>query len=272
MRHLVVGSDRVDAGKTTFSTGLLERVGGVGFKPRAGNDYWFDHDDVRRAVADGRLYGKDAQRLAAASAADVAPEAINPVHRLWRPAPGGGTGIVGRGDRQFVADRLRIPGGDDAFVVGGAADVPAGVREALPLDGATVVDSAAALDEVTRERYLPALSRLAERVRNRDRAVVESYGDVARPLRDVTFDAVVAVEPGRARVFDGERYARACEVVGGSARGGRLEESVGDVTDVVDPTATVALPALSDSERTDPAAVADAYEVALDAAVAAALD
>ncbi|WP_121822645.1 ATPase [Halostella salina] len=271
MRLLVVGSDRVDAGKTTFSTGLLHRVDGLGFKPRAGNDHWFDHDDVVRAVADGRLYGKDAKRLAAASAADVRPEAINPIHRLWRPAPAGGTGIVGRGDRRLVADRLRTPDGDE-FVVGAAADVPDVVREGLPLDGATVVDSAAALDEVTRERYLPALERLAERVVDCERAVVESYGDVAVPLRDVSFDAVAAVEPGRVRVFDGERYLRATEVVGGSARGGRLEESVGDVIDVVDPTATVALPALPDEDRTDPAAVADAYEVAFDAVLAAALE
>jgi hypothetical protein len=48
--------------------------------------------------------------------------------------------------------------------------------------------------------------------------------------------------------------------------------SVADVTDVVDPTATVALPPLPDRERTDPPAVADAYEVAFDAAIAAALE
>ncbi len=40
MKLLVAGGDRVDAGKTTFSTGLLARTDAVGFKPRAGNDYW----------------------------------------------------------------------------------------------------------------------------------------------------------------------------------------------------------------------------------------
>ena len=29
---------------------LVEFAGGVGFKPRAGNDYWFDHDDYRQAA------------------------------------------------------------------------------------------------------------------------------------------------------------------------------------------------------------------------------
>jgi len=271
MRLLVVGSDRVDAGKTTFSTGLLDRIDGTGFKPRAGNDHWFDHDDVLGAVADGRLYGKDANRLAAASAADVTPEAINPIHRLWNPAPDGDTGIVGRGDRHFVVDRLRTPDGDE-FVVNAAADAPPTVQERLPVEDATVVGSAAELNAVTRERYLPAFERLAGRIRDCERAVVESYGDVAVPVRDLSFDAVAAVEPGRACVFDGERFLRAHEVAGGSARGGRLEAAVGDVVELIDPTATVSLPPLADDARTDPAAVADAYEVAFDAVIAAALE
>jgi len=50
MRLLVAGADRVDAGKTTFATGLVAETGAVGFKPRAGNDYWFHHEDVRAAL------------------------------------------------------------------------------------------------------------------------------------------------------------------------------------------------------------------------------
>ena len=282
MRLLVVGSDRVDAGKTTFSTGLVKRIGGVGFKPRAGNDYWFDHDDVRRAVDDGRLYGKDAKRLADASEAAVAPEEINPVHRLWRPSPGPGTGLVGRAERRYVLDRVRSatdgtdlangPIADGEFVVNAAADVPAPVADGLSLADAKRVDSVEALDAVTRDRYLPALERLADRVRDRDRAVVESYADVARPLSGVAFDAVAAVEPGRVRVYDGDRYLTACDVAGGSARQGSLEEAVTDVLDHLDPVATATLPALGDAERSDPSGVADAYEVAFDAVIAAALD
>ena len=76
MRLLVAGGSEVDAGKTTFTEGLVERTGVRGFKPRAGNGYWYDHDDYRRAVETGRLYGKDAKRLADASPGDVRPEAI----------------------------------------------------------------------------------------------------------------------------------------------------------------------------------------------------
>src|SRR6056297_4004761 len=126
MTLLVVGADRVDAGKTTFTVGLLEWLDGVGFKPRAGNDHWFDHDDVRDATADGRLYGKDAARLAAASAADVTPEELNPVHRLWRPSPGPDTGMVGQAHREFVFDRV-----GESFVVNAHADVPESARRRL---------------------------------------------------------------------------------------------------------------------------------------------
>jgi len=276
MRLLVAGGDRVDAGKTTFSTGLLDRVGGVGYKPRAGNDYWFDQDDYRHAVDLGRLFGKDAKRLAAASEVDVRPEKINPIHRLWRPSPGNGRGLIGGADRQFVLDRV-----GDTYVVNADAEVPPSAREGLRIDDAPRVGTVEELNRLTAERYLPQLEALADEIRGRERAVIESYGDVALPLGDVEIDAVAVVEPGRARVFDGDRYLTACEVVAGNGRrtgrafGGRvgsLEERVEDVTAHLDPTATVSLPALGSEERADPGAVADAYEVAYDALLAEAVE
>ncbi|MFB6218968.1 MAG: ATPase [Halobacteriaceae archaeon] len=258
MQLLVAGAAEVDAGKTTFSIGLLERVGGVGFKPRAGNDYWYDHDDYERATTDGRLYGNDARRLAAASAADLAPEEINPVHRLWRPAPGE-AGLVGPEGRAFVCDRV-----GDGYVVNAAADVPPSARERLPLADAERVADIGALNEVARERHLPALAALGERVRATGRAVVESYGDIALPVRELTPDAAAVVEPGRVRVYGGAPYARAHEATETSAAG-QLEQPVGAVVGPLDPAATVGLPALPAEQRADPGAVADAYEVAYDA-------
>jgi len=271
MRLLVAGADRVDAGKTTFSTGLLARIGGTGYKPRAGNDYWFDHDDCLTALSEGRLYGKDANRLAAASAGEHHPEDINPVHRLWRPARGGEGGLIGRDDRSFVLDRV-----DGTFVRNAAARVPDRVERALPLSGATTVETVRDLNAVTRERYFPAFERLTERIAATDRAVVESYGDVASPLQGLAVDAVAVVEPGQARVYDGQRWATACEVASGSVGtdpgAGSLEQRVPDVEGHLSPVANVELPPLPAEDRGNPAAVADAYEVAYDAVVAAALD
>lgn len=262
MKVLVAGGDRVDAGKTTFSTGLLARLGGTGFKPRAGNDHWFDHDDYRRAIEAGRLFGKDAKRLAAASEPAVEPEGINPVHRLWQPAPRGDD-FIGPGDRSFLLDRA-----GDQWIVNDDAAVPSSAAEALPLESARRVGSIDELNDAMAAHALPALQELADRVRRTEPAVIESYGDVARPLENVSIDRVAVVEPLRARIYDGPRFLDACDVAGRSPLDGQLEERVGDVTELLDPAATVELPPLTAAEREDPAAVAEAYEAAYEALVA----
>ncbi len=267
MTVLVAGSTRVDAGKTTFATGLLARLRAtgdtpIGFKPRAGNDYWFDHDDVRAAAAEGRLYGKDVRRLAAVSDGDDEPEGLNPVHRLWRPTPGR-TGMLGDPERTFLVDRVTTDDGP-LFAVNAEAELPASLRESLPLDDAVTVDSVPAFNDLMAERYLPALERLEERVAATETAVVESYGDVALPLSSLDASAVAVVDPGRVRIYDGERYLLACDVASGSAHEGRLEERVEDVVDMLDPLETVPLPALTSAERGDPETVAERYAAAYD--------
>jgi len=267
MRLLVAGGARVDAGKTTFSTGLVARTDAVGFKPRAGNDYWFDHDDFLEATAEGRLYGKDARKLAAASATDVTPEEINAVHRLWRPSPGGGSGLLGKDNREFLVDRV-----GESFVVNGTVELPESVRGALPLADAPRVSTVAAFNEVMTDRHLPEQRSLLAEIEAAERAVVESYADVARPVREIDPDAVAVVEPGRVRVYDGDRYAKGCAVASGGPDAGQLEERVDDVVGLIEPKADARLPPLSNDERADASAVADAYDHAYDAVLAAAFD
>ncbi|WP_224449538.1 ATPase [Haloprofundus salilacus] len=277
MRLLVAGGDRVNAGKTTFSVGLLASLrrngrAPVGFKPRAGNDYWFDHDDYRVAVDAGRLYGKDARKLAAASVGDVDPETINPVHRLWRPTPGR-TGLLGESGRTFLVDRVTGESGPE-FVVNAVAEaeglLPESMSDSLPLSGAVRVESVPEFNEVMRERYVPAAERLARRVTATETSVAESYADIAVPLSDVTFDAVAVVDPGRARIYDGERYLKARDVASGGPHEGQLEEYVDSIVEMIDPLATVDLRALGSAVRGDPDRVADAYAEAYGALVDAA--
>ncbi|ELZ04455.1 hypothetical protein [Natrialba aegyptia] len=269
---LVVGTDRVDAGKTTFSVGLLERTGVRGYKPRAGNDFWFDHDDCRRALAEGRLYGKDAYRLARAEERGRTPERLNPVHRLWRPTPGGGTGLFGQRDREFIVDRLGR-GEDATFVRNATADVPPAVVEALPLEDAIPVESVDEFNDLAERRYVPAFAELADELEAAEVAVVESYSDIAQPLQSLdpaAVTAVAAVEPGRARIYPGDRYCRACEIASSSPRDGALEKRVPDVLEYLDPIDRVRLPPLGSDDRRDPARIEDAYAAAYDALLAAA--
>jgi predicted P-loop ATPase/GTPase len=289
--YLVAGGARVDAGKTTFSAGLVahlaERAGdAVGVKPRAGNDFWFDHDDYRVATDAGRLYGKDARTLAAAntralatveesapSPSAVTPESINPVHRLWKPTPGR-TGMLGDADRTFLCGRVTT-GSGTRFVVNGAAEeaglLPDDLTERLPLGDAARVRDVSEFNEVMAEAHLPAIERLAERVAAASvPTVVESYADIAGTLpRDgpVAPDAVAVVDPGRARIYAGDRYAKARAVAAGSPREGAREEHVDAVTEMIEPLATVSLPALSGEVRGDPDRVAAAYESAYAALV-----
>ncbi|PSP92831.1 ATPase [Halobacteriales archaeon QS_4_62_28] len=267
MQLLVAGGDRVDAGKTTFSTGLIEYIDATGYKPRAGNNYWHDHDDVRRAVDASRLYGNDAHRLVRASSIAGPPERINPVHRLWQPVPGTGTGLLNQTDRAFLVDRV-----GEEFVVNGTRSLPDPVRKGLPLSDATTVTSLSKLNDVMQQRHLPALQALAGELADANRTVVESYGDIARPLQSFEPDAVAVVEPGRARIYDGGRYTRACTVVSGGPGVGQLEERVGSVVDMIDERATVALPALDGQAQSDPATIAGAYEPAYDALLSTAPD
>ncbi|TKX85113.1 ATPase [Halorubrum sp. SS5] len=289
--YLVAGGSRVDAGKTTFSAGLVahlaERAGdAVGVKPRAGNDYWFDHDDYRVATDAGRLYGKDARTLAAAntrplaaaddsspSASAVTPESINPVHRLWKPTPGR-TGMLGDADRTFLCDRVTTDAGTRFVVNDAAAEaglLPDGLTDRLPLAEATRVRDVPEFNEVMAETYLPAIERLADRVaRTPVPVVVESYADVAGTLpRDgpVAPDAVAVVDPGRARIYAGDRYAKARAVAAGSPREGTREEHVDAVAEMIEPLATEPLPALSGEVRGGPDRVAAAYEPAYAALV-----
>jgi predicted P-loop ATPase/GTPase len=267
MTLLVVGAERVDAGKTTFSTGLLARTDAVGFKPRAGNDRWFHHDDYLQAVEDGDLYGKDARRLAAASPGTLHPTDINPVHRLWRPSSGGGSGLLGQSDRVFILDRV-----GEQYVVNGTETLPDEAREQLPLKSGVVVDSVKEFNRVMEQLHLEALSEIARQIQATDRSVVESYSDVARPIQGIEPEAVAAVEPGCVRIVDGDRFRKGCEIAPGGEGPfqGQLEERVPSVLDLVDPVATVSLPALPSETRQEPAAVAEAYAEAYDELLAAA--
>jgi len=169
MTLLVAGEHRVDAVKTTFASGLLAHADAVGFKPRAGNDVWHDHDDYLTAVADGHVYGKDARR--------------------------------------------------------------------------------------------PALASLARTIERTERAVVESYGDIARPVQGLEPEAVAAVDPRRVRIYWGSRYDKSCSIASGGTTPleGQLEKRVSDVTELLDPVATVELPPLRTEEQSDPHAVAEAH-------------
>ncbi len=259
---LVAGGRNVDAGKTTVATGLVHALDAVGVKPRAGNDFWYDYDAVSRELEAGRLVGSDARRLAAASTGSVEPEAINPLHRLWRPLDRGAGSVFGREGSEFLVDRV-----GSEYVVNAATDLPAEVEAGLPLAEAIRVGSLEEMNAVMADHHQPAVERVRPIVEGQDRVVIESYSDVARPLRDVAIDVVAVVGAGTLRLFEGERYCRAASVVSGGPDLGQLEERVEDVVDLLDPLGRFDLEPLGSAVRSDPSAVAAAYADVFDAIV-----
>ena len=274
MKLLVAGDARVDAGKTTFAAGLLAALdGAVGFKPRAGNDYWYDHDDAAAALSDGRLYGKDVATLAAAGDTDLPEEQLNPVHRLWRPTPDR-TGMLGEAGRTFLVDRVTTPDGP-SFVVNGVAEreglLPDHIAASLPLDDVPRVEGVDRFNDVMAERYLPAFERVTERIAETTPAVVESYADIALPVEGIDFDAVAVVAPTRVRLYAGSRYLKAYEVASGSSQEGQLEERVSRIVEMIEPVSAHTLQPLRSDERGDPTRIADAYADVYDALLDVAL-
>jgi len=133
---LVAGGARVDAGKTTFSTGLVadlaaragDAVGGVNPAPATttgttttttGSQAIRGGSTERRETPRGREHAIAGERWGSGAVLRRSPESINPVHRLWRPTPDR-TGMLGDTDRTFLCDRVTTEGGS-RFVVNRAA-------------------------------------------------------------------------------------------------------------------------------------------------------
>ncbi len=263
MRILVVGVRQLDAGKTTFTRGLVSATGLRAYKPRAGNDRWYDHDAYRKTLDEGLLVGKDTRLLARAQPDASSLKYINPIHRLWGPSFEPAGGMHDRPYREFLVDRA-----GETHVVNATVELPAELRRALPLEGAVEVTSIREMNEVVEEHYIPLLERWEAQVATENGLVVESYGDIAAPVQTLSFDIVAAVEPGRVRYFDGNRYEEACKNIPRRAREGTMEPIVEDVIAGLSSLETVDLPPLTGAARKSPADIArayrEAYEVAWD--------
>ena len=164
-----------------------------------------------------------------------------------------------------TARRGRLtPPEEPLVVVNGAAEddglLADRLYDRLSLADAPRVRSVEAFNELMAEQYLPAFDRVTSRITATDPAVVESYSDIAMPLDGIAFDAVAVVGPTRVRIYDGERYMKACEIASGSAREGQLEERVDRVVEMIEPLSTHEIRPLDKGERADPERVATSYE------------
>ncbi|MHC1579093.1 MAG: hypothetical protein ACXQTZ_00305 [Candidatus Alkanophagales archaeon] len=256
---LVVGLRAEDAGKTTLASALLRYLRGhgvdaCGFKPKAGNNVWYDFDIVYESLSQGRLYGKDAKLLRAASGTELPEEVINPIHRLW--AEGASSAVstaptvpVSTGVPEFIADRVCVR--DELLVVLNAL-MPVepevgGLLERLCRRASKTFEVARPEElAALAPEYEAAMEAAYEKIAQRHEAVVvESYCDVALPWEGLKPDVVLGVEPWRIFVYDAEKYVAAVELAG------RREVTTRSVCPLLKPLKQVKVPPLRSSEITE---------------------
>jgi len=235
---LIVGLKEKDAGKTGLALALLAYLrekgfNTCGFKPRAGNSVWYDYDVVHEALSQGRLYGKDAKLLRAASAygsvagtgaevanANLVEEFINPFHRLWTEPP-----LIDPISQipYFILDRVTLWFKEEVknLVV---------VNEALPVehrcDDKLFRKLRARASSIYHVRDLNTLNKLTEEyydlavelaykkmVEQHDCVVIESYSDIALPWKGLNdLDVVFGVKPGQISVYEPKKYSTAVQL------------------------------------------------------------
>ncbi len=259
LKVLIAGLKEKDAGKTSLALALLAYLrekgfNACGFKPKAGNSVWYDYDIVHEALSQGKLYGKDAKLLKAASAfgsmADTAMEEefINPIHRLWAEPP-----LVATITQipYFILDRVTLwfKEGVRNFVV---------ENESLPVEyrcndadfenlrakafGIYRVRDLNMLNVLTEEYYDLAIELAYKRmVEQHEYVIIESYSDIALPWKGLKdLDAVFGVKPGHISVYDPNKYLTAVQL--SASTYSKEELATSRIVDLVKPIKEVRVP------------------------------
>lgn len=259
---LVVGYNEFGAGKTTFTAslvGLLRKRGydAVAVKPVAGINIWespwiLDEIKRRRLVVSG-----DAIKLASSSGDSIAPEILNPLTVVYAPVD------------PSLKDWRLVSGREDEIVLGRISRcgervdtlhfvnveainvVPAGITASLVEAAGRLmpyplrVDSGF-VDRVIGYEFIGEVETCMSKIlAGHELVVFESNSDIAAPSpSSLGSDIVLVVGRGVVGVVDGERWAKAVEVLLGS--GGLRSVLVRDVLSLTGTKRVYYLPFLSE--------------------------
>lgn len=221
---LVVGSLPDNSGKTTVATSIIAhaRENGVDvgvFKPVTAVNGWYHHEVVERSKELGVLTGNDVFRLHEAAESSDPLEIESPLTSLMMPPdpdlvdwrrtsrsavnPLGQTVLIrSSGPEQTahysIAENMKkLPGllkSEIEELLGSLDPAPQSVSQEEAR--AVLTTSSRSLDD--------CLHWLSDR---HELMVIESYSNAAAPsVGSLDCDAVVAVAPGKAALFEGERY------------------------------------------------------------------
>ncbi len=232
---LIVGYDEYQSGKTILAGSIVSilrsrGIDAVGVKPLAGVDAW-EYPWILNEIRERRIViGGDALKLFEASNGVESLEAISPQtlimaprdpsKTLWRlSSPDAREAVLGRVSvcREGRVDTLhfinidglnKIPNG-----VASAILEVAGRLQPLPLRADRTL-----IDKVVSGGFIVEVETCMARIASRHEFIVyESNSDIAMPTPSAQgVDWVIAVSHGVAGVVEGDRWAKAVEVLAGA--------------------------------------------------------
>lgn len=247
MNILCVGLKEINSGKTTLVLALIRyfqekglEVGG--FKPRSGNNLWYHWEIVKNGLDQGMIYGKDAQIIYNALDQKLPISKINPVHRLWVPEE---KEVKWNGFPSFLLDRIHIKG---------QQIIALNLHTKIPIDEKYFekLFARSKIREIKTREDLSNILKLYDEAnewayhelkKEFDNLIIESYINVALPWREISnIDYVFVVRPFQIRIFEGEKYLKAHEVLFSLP----IEEEVQDVIKHLKPIQTIKIPPFSE--------------------------
>jgi predicted P-loop ATPase/GTPase len=250
---LVVGLRDFSPGKTSAALALIrflreKNVNVCGFKPKAGNNVWYDFDTVYEVLNQCRLYGMDAKLLKENSQTDLPEEVISPVHRLWGMPPINMEKTIVEVP-YFIVDRATLCETRHVqrhyVIVNESFPFEHGIENLV--DGlcqkAYGVIHISGLDELNRisglyDRAIYEANKMIES--EHELIVYESYSNNALPWNGIKkcISLVIAVEPGRIYAYDADKYLAGVEL----REGLRKEVTANDICALLKPLKIIKVP------------------------------
>lgn len=265
MNVLIVGMLSHDSGKTGLALSLVREALSRGLdvgvsKPISGFNGWSQHRYVQLSMERGVLLGEDMYLLHKAAGVREPLEAVGPQVSLLMPPDPERSGwrlstyrsMIASLRDQVVVARLSRCGEEGVestahiYVPENVGRLPQGLEEAAWRLVRSLRPEPRPLNPLELEELLGSegvihadtcLDLLASR---HGFLVVESYNDAALPTPGcLRSDVVVAVAPGKAAIYSGERYRKAVEVAAGIRKPWQLTTE--DVLSLIRPARTMPL-------------------------------
>ncbi|MEF8879788.1 MAG: hypothetical protein V5A64_05295 [Candidatus Thermoplasmatota archaeon] len=246
---LITGTQR-DAGKTTIACSILSflnknNISSCGFKPKAGNSFWYDFDIISETLKQGRLYGNDAKQLKKYSKTKIQEENISPIHRLWteKITPRYGQGVPG-----FILDRITLDKktliikNEDSFNKFSGNSLFDKIMNESEIK---TVSNLKEYNKLIKKYYNKAIKTNHDKhIKNHDAIIYESYRDIALPWKNLSeVDLVLTVKPWIIYVYNGRRYLKSVEM-----NQKYNEVKTDTVTDFIKPIGKIEIPALTEDK------------------------